>query len=100
VNAFASLAATHLDTEGTGDPFAKMGITVRNTAKRQCTLSVCFFRHILYKTYTKTYPMYNKMSWPLALYFDGECPPCAREIKYLHGPIESLRIPFSLTASW
>jgi predicted DCC family thiol-disulfide oxidoreductase YuxK len=27
--------------------------------------------------------MYNKMNWPLTLYFDGECPLCAREIKLL-----------------
>lgn len=27
--------------------------------------------------------MYNKVKWPLTLYFDGECPICAREIKLL-----------------
>lgn len=27
--------------------------------------------------------MYNKEQWPLTLYFDGECPLCAREIKFL-----------------
>ena len=27
--------------------------------------------------------MYNKQPWPLALYFDGECPLCAREIRFL-----------------
>ena len=25
------------------------------------------------------------MNWPLTLYFDGECPLCAREIKLLRG---------------
>lgn len=29
--------------------------------------------------------MYKKMNWPLTLYFDGECPLCAREIKLLRG---------------
>lgn len=27
--------------------------------------------------------MYNAEQWPLTLYFDGECPLCAREIKLL-----------------
>lgn len=27
--------------------------------------------------------MYNKNPWPLTLYFDGNCPLCAREIKIL-----------------
>ncbi|MBC8982403.1 DUF393 domain-containing protein [Pseudomonas lurida] len=27
--------------------------------------------------------MYNKKHWPLTLYFDGDCPLCAREIKIL-----------------
>ena len=27
--------------------------------------------------------MYNKKNWPLTLYFDGDCPLCAREIKIL-----------------
>jgi predicted DCC family thiol-disulfide oxidoreductase YuxK len=27
--------------------------------------------------------MYNKEPWPLTLYFDGECPLCAREVKIL-----------------
>lgn len=27
--------------------------------------------------------MYNATQWPLTLYFDGECPLCAREIKIL-----------------
>ena len=27
--------------------------------------------------------MYKKEQWPLTLYFDGDCPLCAREIKLL-----------------
>lgn len=27
--------------------------------------------------------MYNKEQWPLTLYYDGDCPLCAREIKLL-----------------
>jgi len=34
VNAFAWLATTNLDIEGTGDPFTKAGMTVRSTAKK------------------------------------------------------------------
>ncbi len=36
--------------------------------------------------------MYNKEPWPLTLYFDGECPLCAREIKLLrkHSTAERL----------
>lgn len=51
---------------------------------RAAPLSVLFFQHILYKTYTRSLDMYNKKDWPLTLYFDGQCPLCAREIKILH----------------
>jgi predicted DCC family thiol-disulfide oxidoreductase YuxK len=37
----------------------------------------------LYKTYTKTQIMIKQPHWPLTLYFDGECPLCAREIQLL-----------------
>lgn len=38
--------------------------------------------------------MYNKVNWPLTLYFDGECPLCAREIKLLRGHAVKDRLLF------
>lgn len=38
--------------------------------------------------------MYKKQSWPLTLYFDGECPLCAREIKLLRARSKADRLHF------
>ncbi|MBT0623355.1 DUF393 domain-containing protein [Pseudomonas fluorescens] len=38
--------------------------------------------------------MYKKVNWPLTLYFDGECPLCAREIKLLRGHAVKDRLLF------
>ena len=38
--------------------------------------------------------MYKKVNWPLTLYFDGECPLCAREIKFLQGRAAKDRLFF------
>ncbi|QKG68494.1 DUF393 domain-containing protein [Pseudomonas sp. B14-6] len=38
--------------------------------------------------------MYNKKQWPLTLYFDGECPLCAREIKFLSQRALDTRLRF------
>ncbi|GAB5342930.1 thiol-disulfide oxidoreductase DCC family protein [Pseudomonas fluorescens] len=38
--------------------------------------------------------MYNKTHWPLTLYFDGDCPLCAREIKLLQGHASDTRLLF------
>lgn len=38
--------------------------------------------------------MYKKEKWPLTLYFDGECPLCAREIKILRARAETDRLHF------
>ena len=38
--------------------------------------------------------MYKKVNWPLTLYFDGECPLCAREIKFLQGRAAKERLLF------
>lgn len=38
--------------------------------------------------------MYNKEHWPLTLYFDGDCPLCAREIKILRRRAISSRLQF------
>lgn len=38
--------------------------------------------------------MYNKEDWPLTLYFDGDCPLCAREIKILRRHAAESRLLF------
>ena len=38
--------------------------------------------------------MDRKPTWPLTLYFDGECPLCAREIKTLRGRAAPERLRF------
>jgi predicted DCC family thiol-disulfide oxidoreductase YuxK len=38
--------------------------------------------------------MYKKQHWPLTLYFDGECPLCAREIKLLRARANADRLHF------
>jgi len=38
--------------------------------------------------------MYKKESWPLTLYFDAECPLCAREIKILQRHAAESRLLF------
>lgn len=38
--------------------------------------------------------MYERMKWPLTLYFDGECPLCAREIKILRARASPDRLHF------
>ncbi|MEB0046184.1 MULTISPECIES: DUF393 domain-containing protein [unclassified Pseudomonas] len=38
--------------------------------------------------------MYNIEPWPLTLYFDGECPLCAREIKILRRRATQARLLF------
>jgi predicted DCC family thiol-disulfide oxidoreductase YuxK len=38
--------------------------------------------------------MYNKRCWPLTLYFDGDCPLCAREIKVLRRHAAESRLLF------
>ena len=38
--------------------------------------------------------MYKKVNWPLTLYFDGECPLCAREIKFLQKRAANDRLLF------
>ena len=38
--------------------------------------------------------MYSKEDWPLTLYFDGECPLCAREIKFLRRHAAESRLLF------
>lgn len=38
--------------------------------------------------------MYKKEQWPLTLYFDGECPLCAREIKLLRSRAAPSRLLF------
>jgi predicted DCC family thiol-disulfide oxidoreductase YuxK len=38
--------------------------------------------------------MYNKEPWPLALYFDGNCPLCAREITILRRHAAQSRLLF------
>jgi predicted DCC family thiol-disulfide oxidoreductase YuxK len=38
--------------------------------------------------------MYNTDQWPLTLYFDGECPLCAREIKLLKAHAVETRLQF------
>lgn len=38
--------------------------------------------------------MYNKQQWPLTLYFDGDCPLCAREIKILRARATEARLLF------
>ena len=38
--------------------------------------------------------MYNKKDWPLTLYFDGQCPLCAREIKILNRHATESRLLF------
>lgn len=57
-------------------------------------MSVLFFQHILCKTYTWRLKMYNKKDWPLTLYFDGQCPLCAREIKILNRHAAESRLLF------
>lgn len=37
--------------------------------------------------------MYNKNDWPLTLYFDGQCPLFAREIKILNRHVAKLPFP-------
>lgn len=37
--------------------------------------------------------MYNKNDWPLTLYFDGQCPLFAREIKMLNRHAAKLPVP-------
>jgi predicted DCC family thiol-disulfide oxidoreductase YuxK len=46
----------------------------------------------LYKTYTDNLTMPNVPRWPLTLYYDGDCPLCAREIRLLsrHADTEHL----------
>ena len=39
--------------------------------------------------------MYNIEQWPLTLYFDGECPLCAREIKILSRRAIEARLPLT-----
>jgi predicted DCC family thiol-disulfide oxidoreductase YuxK len=38
--------------------------------------------------------MYNKVMWPLTLYFDGDCPLCAREIRLLRQHAAEHRLLF------
>jgi predicted DCC family thiol-disulfide oxidoreductase YuxK len=38
--------------------------------------------------------MSNKKDWPLTLYFDGQCPLCAREIKILNRHAAESRLLF------
>lgn len=38
--------------------------------------------------------MYNKVRWPLTLYFDGDCPLCAREIRLLRQHAAEHRLLF------
>ncbi|MCF5826786.1 thiol-disulfide oxidoreductase DCC family protein, partial [Pseudomonas syringae] len=38
--------------------------------------------------------MYKKTQWPLTLYFDGECPLCAREVKILRARAAAERLLF------
>lgn len=38
--------------------------------------------------------MYKNTQWPLTLYFDGDCPICAREIKLLRAHAKSSRLVF------
>ena len=38
--------------------------------------------------------MHERMKWPLTLYFDGECPLCAREIKILRARASPNRLRF------
>jgi len=38
--------------------------------------------------------MYNKVEWPLTLYFDGDCPLCAREIRLLRQRAPQHRLLF------
>jgi predicted DCC family thiol-disulfide oxidoreductase YuxK len=38
--------------------------------------------------------MYKKEQWPLTLYFDGDCPLCAREIKVLRSHASPGRLQF------
>lgn len=38
--------------------------------------------------------MYNNTDWPLTLYFDGECPLCAREIRILQRHASDNRLLF------
>ncbi|AWM92497.1 hypothetical protein DJ564_17570 [Pseudomonas sp. 31-12] len=38
--------------------------------------------------------MHKKEQWPLTLYFDGECPLCAREIKFLNQRAKDARLRF------
>ena len=38
--------------------------------------------------------MYTQPKWPLTLYFDGDCPLCAREIKVLRGRATEERLRF------
>jgi predicted DCC family thiol-disulfide oxidoreductase YuxK len=38
--------------------------------------------------------MYKAEKWPLTLYFDGDCPLCAREIKILRGRAKPERLVF------
>lgn len=57
-------------------------------------MSDSFFENTLYKTYSGHTAMYKNQSWPLTLYFDGECPLCAREIRLLGGKASSQRLLF------
>ncbi|MBA1230672.1 DUF393 domain-containing protein [Pseudomonas viridiflava] len=38
--------------------------------------------------------MYENMNWPLTLYFDGECPLCAREVNVLRARAAPHRLHF------
>lgn len=38
--------------------------------------------------------MYKKEQWPLTLYFDGDCPLCAREIKLLRAHASTAKLLF------
>ncbi|RMU33537.1 Cell division inhibitor [Pseudomonas syringae pv. primulae] len=48
----------------------------------------------MWKTYTRYQAVYKKAQWPLTLYFDGECPLCAREIKVLRARAAADRLLF------
>lgn len=53
-----------------------------------------FLRIWCEKSVRSTSSMYAKTKWPLTLYFDGECPLCAREISVLRGRAAPDRLRF------
>ena len=46
----------------------------------------------MYKTYTENLTRPNTPRWPLTLYYDGDCPLCAREIRLLSRHADAQRL--------